>query len=218
MACRRLTRSGVHVRLLKAPYAVARLTLIRPAVRVHQMWEKELEELTLTYLDPETLYILDYGCGSGVWTRAIAAKFPNANVTGIDTAPSYQNIHLHARPRNCWIFPANVNRSWSRAIAYPGEVDFICTRMTAMAIVDWPTTFDQAYYALRPGGLIECQDIHFELGCDDRKASRDAPLMQWFSYMEDLLERTGTDPYVVVKHAERLWQAGFKFVEQTHFK
>jgi len=59
-------------------------------------WKKEILKQM-----PKGRLVLDLACGTGILTRKISEKFPNAKIVGIDITPSYLNM----AKRNSKLFP-----------------------------------------------------------------------------------------------------------------
>ncbi len=59
-------------------------------------WKKEILKQI-----PEVRLVLDLGCGTGILSRKISEKFPNAKIVGVDITPSF----LKMAKRNSKLFP-----------------------------------------------------------------------------------------------------------------
>lgn len=96
--------------------------------------------------------ILDVGAGSGVWSVAMARRYPNADVLGIDLSTSMLPKDV---PPNLTFEVADVAEPWP-----PRTYDFIYVRnMADGGISDWERFVAEAVAHLRPGGVIEFAEL-----------------------------------------------------------
>ncbi|HEV8397233.1 MAG TPA: class I SAM-dependent methyltransferase [Vicinamibacterales bacterium] len=112
----------------------------------------------IAYLDERGLkdgrrHALDFGCGAGRLTHALASYFDR--VTGVDIAPSMIDIarRLHADVRGAEF---QVNASGKLASIESESVDLVYTRLVLQHM---PARYVRAYLAefvrvLRPGGVL----------------------------------------------------------------
>jgi len=79
-------------------------------------WKKEILKQI-----PKGRLVLDLACGTGILTRKISEKFPNAKIVGIDITPSYLNM----AKRNSKLFP-NISFVHQDAEALNLDLKFDC--------------------------------------------------------------------------------------------
>lgn len=114
---------------------------------------------------------VDIGCGTGVATIQIAGMLPSAKVYGLDISPVPEATQKKAPTNISWavgnVLDVDINKPrddvMSRQIFTPGELDYIFGRMLILGINDWPRYFSIASQSLKSGGIIEHQDVDWEL-------------------------------------------------------
>jgi len=156
--------------------------------------------------------VLDLGCGSGAWTLAVAAKYPAAQVLGVDLTPPQKP---DCSPSNCRFEKANVEHEWT-FVEESQTVDIIYARMLANGMHDWPKFFSQCFAHLHPGGWIEIPDVRVAgVSAKDGSSSRESPAIEWFELFRTAAAKTGVDPFANGKHSQRLRDAGFVNIRET---
>lgn len=100
-------------------------------------------------IDPTT--IVDLGCGTGDLTAALAERWPEARVTGLDTSAEMLARARAAHPAIDWI-EADIGH-WSPA----APVDLIYTNAALHWLGGHDTLFDRLIGHLAPGGVLACQ-------------------------------------------------------------
>ena len=76
--------------------------------------------------------LLDLGCGSAVWTAAVAKKFPETEVVGVDITPPVTDFGLD----NLTFVTASVEEPWDFSSEQNGGYDVISIRVLVSAIRD----------------------------------------------------------------------------------
>ncbi|KAH7038129.1 S-adenosyl-L-methionine-dependent methyltransferase [Microdochium trichocladiopsis] len=118
----------------------------------HQVYLKILDsQLTIATLE-EPKHILDIGAASGDWAMAIAEKFPDCEVTGVDIADVFER----RAPINCFWEVDDAEIEWERPT---NRYDLIHLRNMDGAFRDWAFIYESAYRCLKPGGWIEIMDF-----------------------------------------------------------
>lgn len=118
----------------------------------------------------------DVGCGTGVATVQLASLLPAAIVHGLDISPVPAGVRAVA-PRNVRWAQGNILNVYpgggdggdngpppaaapaSLEVFEPAGLDYLFGRMLFLGINHWPRYFSVAAAALKPGGVIEHQDL-----------------------------------------------------------
>lgn len=129
--------------------------------------------------------ILDLGCGTGIWSIDIADEFPNAEVIGVDIAPTQPQWV----PPNCHFELDDIEKPWTWK---DNSLDFIFARDLILAIRDWPGLIDQCFKALKPGGWVEFQCVTGILKCDDGTLPRDSSFQKFSDVIAEASNKWGT--------------------------
>jgi SAM-dependent methyltransferase len=95
--------------------------------------------------------IFDAGCGSGLWARMMAKRFPAAQIVAFDIEPP---PHLERWPARCHFVEGNLLKPLP---FLSHSFDFVHQRMLGAAIpaYAWPGLICELLRVTRPGGLIE---------------------------------------------------------------
>ncbi|KAI1766731.1 S-adenosyl-L-methionine-dependent methyltransferase [Hypoxylon sp. FL1150] len=126
----------------------------------HKLYRHSLDgALTSTRLPLDTTRILDLGTGTGTWAVEMAARYPQAQITGVDVYPIQRTKGV---PPNVKFEIDNVENPWNVS---DDSLDFIHARSIAGGVRDWPALLRQAYTKLKPGGLLEMTEISIHV-CD----------------------------------------------------
>jgi ubiquinone/menaquinone biosynthesis C-methylase UbiE len=104
--------------------------------------------------------ILDVGCGTGLWARELAQRFPQAQVVGLDvTAPRVDEQPgggggLDLRPPNYQFVAGNLLEGLPFTDA---SFDFVHMRLLVLALPHdrWPFVIGELARVVRPGGWVE---------------------------------------------------------------
>jgi SAM-dependent methyltransferase len=83
--------------------------------------------------------VADVGTGEGLWAEAVAERYPNAQVVGLDTIP-------HQRPiePNCSFIEQNVTEEW--LLDNPRmKFDLIYIRNLFVGVTDWEPVYAQCF-------------------------------------------------------------------------
>lgn len=110
-------------------------------------------KLNLSGYTPEKRFqILDVGAGSGLWSCAMAARYPQAEILGIDLDSALLPEDV---PRNVTFEIADAMDPWPEK-----QYDFIHMRnLLGGGIRDWTALLESAYAHLKPGGRLEFTEI-----------------------------------------------------------
>jgi SAM-dependent methyltransferase len=138
----RSTRGSVHYLLPRHPGEIDRLDIQHYSLR---------ETLGANYLAPvdQPRSVLDVGCGTGQWGFEMCAKFPEAQVLGLDLVASKPD-----RPSRYGWVKGNVLQGLPFAT---DRFDFVHQRLlvTGIPLASWPPVVADLARVTRPGGWVE---------------------------------------------------------------
>lgn len=120
--------------------------------------EPETVRAILAPVEGETKRILDLGCGSGVWTIAMAKKFPHAQVIGVDLAPT--PVDMDSLPPNCSFEIDDINPGLPH---YEGKFDIVHCRIIGAGLQDRVQAKTFVQECLKPGGMLIWMDVDYDL-------------------------------------------------------
>ncbi|XP_028778213.1 uncharacterized protein LOC114734738 isoform X2 [Neltuma alba] len=126
-------------------------------------WLQAIEQHHLKYTKTSMINdILDIGCSVGESTRHLAAKFPNAKVTGLDLSPYFLAVaqlkEKNRAPRKhpiSWIHANGENTGLPSKSFDLVSISFVLHECPERAIVNM---IKEAFRLLRPGGTIALTD------------------------------------------------------------
>ncbi|EIW67923.1 hypothetical protein TREMEDRAFT_63811 [Tremella mesenterica DSM 1558] len=99
--------------------------------------------------------VLDVGTGSGAWPCEIAQEFPNAEVIGVDLAPTWNDNDL---PDNVEFQQGDI----TAGLPFPdGRFDVVHGRTLVAGIRDWPQYINEMIRLVKPGGLFISHETSF---------------------------------------------------------
>ncbi|KAI1645802.1 S-adenosyl-L-methionine-dependent methyltransferase [Daldinia loculata] len=154
----------------------------------HKLYRHCLDgALTSTRLPLHTTQILDLGTGTGVWAIEMAARYPQAQITGVDVYPIQRRGGI---PPNVKFEIDDVENPWK----YPDNTfDFIHARSMAGGVRDWPALFRQVYNKLKPGGLFEMTEIALNIFDFDGKFAEAEMCPEFLQICRDLYKEVDMD-------------------------
>ncbi|WP_221089044.1 methyltransferase domain-containing protein [Deinococcus aquaedulcis] len=95
-------------------------------------------------------WVVDLGCGTGEHTQALARRFPDAEVTGLDSSPEMlARAAAHDAP-NVRFVPGNI-------AALSGSFDLIHANASLQWLPDHPALLPRLWSHLNPGGVLAVQ-------------------------------------------------------------
>ncbi len=122
------------------------------AVLQREVAERLLERLDFIRVKPRR--ILDLGAGTGHCTRALAVRYPKAEITALDLAPAMVST---TRRSFSWLQRRRHRFVCGDAERLPlaGErFDLVLSNLTLQWVSDLERTFTELHRVLRPGGLL----------------------------------------------------------------
>jgi ubiquinone/menaquinone biosynthesis C-methylase UbiE len=124
--------------------------------RLADLLGAEAATLAQTVALPDDARVLDLGCGSGVWSIALAHARPHARVVGVDFAPVLETLRAHAAQRGV-ADRVESREGDARTVALePAGYDAIVVA-NLLRLGDpafWRAVLTNARPALKPGGRM----------------------------------------------------------------
>ncbi len=115
-----------------------------------EIGERLLERLDLMNIQPRT--IVDLGCGTGHFTRALKKKYGKAKVTGVDIAPGMIEV---ARSKNSWFKSCEYHCADMDSLPFDdNSVDLLFSNLALQWVPNEAKTFAEFSRVLKPEGLI----------------------------------------------------------------
>ncbi len=176
----------------------------------HYLLRNAIKANYMAPLEKNIGYILDVGCGTGIWGYEMANAFPDARVFGLDLEPP-QTVSLAAHvtrpPSNYHFVQGNI----LKGLPFPDHnFDFTHQRMLVLAIPtnEWPGVIGELRRVTRVGGWVEL----LELGETLLNAG---PISQeLFGYSHNFLLTRGIDSRQMEKLGTWMIQMGLRHVKQ----
>jgi ubiquinone/menaquinone biosynthesis C-methylase UbiE len=102
---------------------------------------------------PNPRHLVEAGCGPGFYSRRLAARFPQLQITGIDL--SERLLHCAAdRARRSGLRNCRFLQADALSLAdFPGEVDAVIASRLFLILAEPALALNAIFTALRPGGL-----------------------------------------------------------------
>lgn len=160
--------------------------------------------------------ILDVACGTGIWAREMAQKFPRARVIGfdIDRTPLERSIEVLG-PNG--LFPRNFRFQQADALKpFPfedGEFDFVHARFIVgfVPISAWPGVIAEILRVTRRGGFVEMTEM-VEL---PKTPSQGYQILR--AHITRFMEQRGLYAGIGTHLRPYLLEAGLQNIEERHF-
>lgn len=110
-------------------------------------------------------------------------------------------------------FVDDVEDDWT----YSEKFDYIFSRFMTGSLANWQRLFQQCFDNLRPGGVIEVQDMDWAIKSDDDSVDPESDLIKWMNILLEGMRSFGRPLDSVLKYREQLEAAGFiDIVEVKH--
>ncbi len=122
---------------------------------IDRRWKRRI----LEYMPPNPERILDLACGTGISTLAIANRYPDCQVIGVELRQEYLDI---AREKTRQRGITNVEWVLSRAEDYASELPFDCVSSSYLAkYAELERLTRNSKLMLKEGGLLLMHDFTF---------------------------------------------------------
>lgn len=122
---------------------------------IDRRWKQRLVSL----IPPGAGRILDLACGTGISTLAIARRFPESRIVGVELREEYLAL---ARAKFARLGLASIELALSRAEDYRSEEPFDCISSSYLAkYADLPVLVRNCREMLKPGGLLLMHDFTY---------------------------------------------------------
>ncbi len=115
-------------------------------------WKAEIVKLI-----PDSLRVLDLGCGTGILTEHLATKNPHSEIVGVDITPDYLAAYNERLKRKPWI-RAHTILGNAETVTLEGEFDAVASSYLAK-YVDPDLLISNVTPHLRRGGAFIAHDF-----------------------------------------------------------
>jgi malonyl-CoA O-methyltransferase len=120
------------------------------AVLQREVAGRLLERMDLIKIEPKR--ILDLGCGTGHFSKALNKRYKKAQVISLDLSPAMLN---EARKQKSWLSKQRfICGDAEKLPLADNSVDMIFSSLTIQWCHDLDSVFKEAFRVLRPGGLL----------------------------------------------------------------
>jgi demethylmenaquinone methyltransferase / 2-methoxy-6-polyprenyl-1,4-benzoquinol methylase len=124
---------------------------------IDRLWKRRMVQL----IPPHSQRILDLACGTGISTLAIARRYPDSQVVGVELREEYLDI---ARRKVERLSFRNIAFILSRAEDYRSGESFDCISSSYLAkYADLPLLIPSMKRMLNPDGMLIMHDFTFPL-------------------------------------------------------
>lgn len=122
---------------------------------IDRRWKRRILDL----LPPDPTRILDLACGTGISTLALAERYPNCRIVGVELREEYLSL---ARNKIQQLGLSNVEFVLNRAEDYRSNEPFDCVVSSYLAkYADLTSLTRTTKEMLRPGGLLLMHDFTY---------------------------------------------------------
>lgn len=158
--------------------------------------------------------VLDCGTGTANWALAVALKYPQSQVYGIDISTE---MMPELYPGNLRLEQGNLNEG----LAYrDNSFELVHSRLVAGGIdrCRWPRYLREIYRVLAPGGWCQMVEICFKARSEEGQLTEEHALSHWSRNYMEAMEDAGKNPRAGSKLKEWMDAAGFSRTEMEVIK
>jgi ubiquinone/menaquinone biosynthesis C-methylase UbiE len=102
---------------------------------------------------PQPRYLVEAGCGPGFYSRRLAARFPQLQITGIDLSEPLLS-HAQEQARRSGLNNCSFLKADALSLAeFPGQVDAVIASRLFLILSQPAMALNAIFTALRPGGI-----------------------------------------------------------------
>ena len=176
------------------------------AAQAEAIWPQE-QRLFDRYQLPRTAHIADIGCGSGEITSRLAARYPDAELVGVDIL---EGSVAYARRRYASLAPRvkfEQGDAFELQLA-AGQFDLVVCRHMTQAVPEPQRVLAELRRICRPGGWVHV--LSEDYGMIHSAADKADPDRLWHEGVIAFAHATGTDARVGRRTWSMMKQLGFE--------
>ncbi|KIW63761.1 hypothetical protein PV04_08739 [Phialophora macrospora] len=155
--------------------------------------------------------IADLGTGSGLWAEAVAHRYPDTNVVGMDF--SYRNS---VEP-NCSFLLQDITEEFILDDTST-TFDLIHIRNLYFDVKGWESIYTECFKNMKAGGWIEQYDVVRDAGTDDDSELPNSEIRKLSDLQRKIAVASGRDFQVSSKRKQTIEAAGFVDVQEQRVK
>lgn len=164
----------------------------------------------------------DIGCGTGIATLQLASLFPKASIQGLDISPVPETTK-QITPNNVTWFVGNIlDPEFVKTASDTGDqgfrgLDYAFGRMLFLGINDWPSYFSTALQLMKPGAVIEHQDLDwkfYRVGSSECLSDE----WEWHQRVMKANAKSGLSNYAGSGAEQHMRDAGFEIISVQQFE
>ncbi|KAK4202515.1 S-adenosyl-L-methionine-dependent methyltransferase [Triangularia verruculosa] len=145
------------------------------------------ERLHIAPIVSDEPWVLDLGCGTGIWTIEMADKYPRGKHVGMDL----NLIQPEFIPSNVTFLQKDIESEWPQDLK-PGSWDLINMRMLNGSIANWSRLYAEVFRHLKPYyGHVEHIEIDFTPRSDDPGLVHGSFISQWTGELLNVMDNFG---------------------------
>lgn len=133
--------------------------------------------------------LIDVGCGTGIVSCHLGAKYPTAQIYGVDLS----SVPPRQKPSNVEFIVGDVRQLLNHdARVALGTADLVFSRLLVLGMTDWAGYVRDMASLVRSGGWVEMQDVALEWYLDGVCCSGE---WEWSKALALAAEKKGWDPH-----------------------
>ena len=164
----------------------------------------------------------DIGCGTGIATLQLASLFPTASIQGLDISPVPQTTKAITPAHVTWFIGNILDPEFVKTASGTGYqgfhgMDYAFGRMLFLGINDWPSYFGTALQLMKPGAVIEHQDLDwrfYRAGTSECLSDN----WEWHQKVMSANVKSGLSNYAGSGAEQHMRDAGFEIVSVQQFE